>query len=183
MDLSVLQVVVISVLSPVSIAAGILCIITTANVNLAALVTNLLAVTLGGLRFVLDVSPRYRLSLTFLFILFLILALTADIRWGRKVLTHQKTRIRPTRIEIESAQAWVVHKSPDERWAYRLPKPFLKNRGDDHWSDLKLRITCDHDVTPIEGSFAIGEKAQIMFPPHILSQINQGQMIRFEILE
>ncbi|MBI4596361.1 MAG: hypothetical protein HY730_08305 [Candidatus Tectomicrobia bacterium] len=121
--------------------------------------------------------------MTLLFVFVLVFTLVADVRLGRKLFAAQPKRVKTKRIEIEPPNAWVVNKSSEERLAYKVPKSFLANHPDYMGSDLKFRITCDDDVIPVEGTFSIDDKAQILFPPHILVQINKSQMIRFEILD
>jgi hypothetical protein len=182
MNFAALQVVLISVLSPILIAAGILYVLTTAQINLTAIALNFGTILVGWLRFALDISQRYRASLTFLFVVFLVLALTANIQVGRKYISAKKKKPVVSRIEFEPPNAWVVYKGADERRIYKFPKAFLKNHNDLAGSDVNLRITCENDINPIEGTFTIDEKYQIIIPENILSILHSSQMIRFEIL-
>ena len=182
MDLALLQVVLISVLSPTLIAVGILYILTTAQINLAAIILNGVTILVGWLRFALYISQRYRASLTFLFVFFLILALTANVKLGRKFLAAKSKKRIVRRVEIESQNAWVVYKTATEEMIYRVPKVFLKKHSDLLGSDVKFRITCENDIDPIEGTFTIDNRYQIGIPEHILGKLHSSQMIRFEIL-
>jgi len=123
--------------------------------------------------------------LTFLFGFFLVLALTANVLWGRRfwALKVKEKKIPVRRVEIESENAWVVYKSPGERLLYVVPRPFLERHSDYIWSDLRFRIICDNDVDPIDGKFTINEKSQILLPEDLINKLQKSQMIRFEIVE
>jgi hypothetical protein len=77
----------------------------------------------------------------------------------------------------------VVHKSPGEKRAYRVPKLFLEKHSDYLWSDLKFRITHDQEPDPIEGTFTINEKFYIILPEVLLARLKKSKRIRFEILD
>lgn len=185
MDTVALQIAIISTFSPILLVLGILYLISTANVHVSALVLNLLTATVGGLHFSFDLSQPYPKILTFLFVFFLVLALTADVQWGRRFLALKvkEKKVPARRVKIESQNAWVVYKNPGDRMLYGAPKSFLERHSDYIWSDLRFRITCDCDVNPVEGKFTINEKSKILLPEDLLSKLQKSQMIRFEILE
>ncbi|OGG43277.1 MAG: hypothetical protein A3F84_12905 [Candidatus Handelsmanbacteria bacterium RIFCSPLOWO2_12_FULL_64_10] len=185
MDYVALQVAVIAVLSPVLLPVRILYLLSTSHIQLTATLLNLMTVIVGALRFTPILPPSHHGFLTFLFVFFLILALVADAQWGRKFLTSKiKAKKAPIRrVKIESQNAWVVHKSPGEKRAYRVPKLFLEKHNDYLWSDLKFRITHDQDTEPIEGVFTINEKFYIILPEVLLVRLQKSKRIRFEIVE
>ncbi len=183
MDYVTLQLVAVAVLLPVLLALGFLYLLSTSHINLAAIILNLLTAIVGALRFTLILPQSYHGLLTFLFSFFLVLALTADVQWGRRFWALKAKKPIISRVEIESQNAWVVHKNPGERMTYRVPKPFFEHHPDYIWSDLKFRIICDNDVNPVEGKFTINEKSQIILPEDLISKLRKSQMIRFEIVE
>lgn len=183
MDFTILQIVIISVVSPILLAVGILYILTTAQINAAGIAANSLAVAFGGLQFAFGGIPRVRGALTLSFCFFLALALTADTRLGRRYIAERKKKPIARRIEVESHNAWVVNKPADEEMVYRIPGVFLKNHPEYLGSDLQFRITCESSVDPFGGSFAVDGNANIAIPPNILPKLNESQMIRFEIID
>jgi hypothetical protein len=185
MDSVALQVSVIAVLSPILLPLGILYLLSTSHVQLSAILLNLMTAVVGVFRFTPALPPSYHGFLTFLFLFFLVLALVADVRWGRKLLSSRaKPKKAPVRqVKIVSQNAWVVHKSPGEKRAYRVPKLFLEKHSDYLWSDLKFRITHDQEPDPIEGTFTINEKFYIILPEVLLARLQKSKKIRFEILE
>lgn len=185
MDAVALQIAIISALSPILLAIGILYLISTTHLHVSALVLNLLTATVGGLHFIFDLSQPHPKILAFLFVFFVVLALTTDVRWGRRFLALKvKKKKPPVRgVKIESQHAWVVYKNPGERIFYGVPKSVLQTHSDYIWSELKFRITCDRDVNPVGGKFTINEKFRIMLPEDLFSKLQKSQMIRFEIVE
>ncbi len=74
------QIALIAVLSPILLAAGILHLLSTTQLGASAVAFNLLAATLGGLRFAWHPAGRTGGMVTVCFALFLILALAANAR-------------------------------------------------------------------------------------------------------
>ncbi len=186
MDFVTLQLATTAVLSPVLFGLCVLYIISTSHIQLTAILLNLLTVITGTLRLTLTLPPSYRGFLTLLFIFFLILAVVADVQWGRKFFASKakekkKTPVR--RVKIESQNAWVVYKNAGEKRAYRVPKLFLDKHSDYLWSDLKFRITCDDGAEPIERECTINEKFYILLPEDLLTRLQKSKVIHFEILE
>lgn len=183
MDFVTLQVVAIAVFSPALLALGALYLVSTPHVNLAAIALNMLTAIVGALRLTLNLPQSYLKLLTFIFVFFLVLALIADAQWGRKIWASKTKKPAGRRVEIESPNAWVVYKNPGESMAYRVPRPFLEHHPDYTSSDLKFRITCDTDVNPVDGKFAIDDKSQITLPADLITKLQKSQLIRFEIVE
>lgn len=80
MDSAALQVALVAVLSPILLAAGVLHLLSTAHLGASAVAFNVMAATLGGLRFGWHPAGRTGGMLTVGFALTLILALAANAR-------------------------------------------------------------------------------------------------------
>ena len=80
MDYVAIQIATISVMSPLLLGAGILYLISTANIGIPTIALNLMATAVGGLRFAGELPECYHGIWTVFFLFFMVLAYAANIR-------------------------------------------------------------------------------------------------------
>jgi hypothetical protein len=182
-DFAVLHPVLIAVLSPVLLLAGIMFVLVTPKIAIFAMVLSGLALFFGGLDLLPIVSEPYHPSFTFSTVYFLVLAAMAHIRWLRGRRVARKSKVKRMGVTVVSRNAWVLEKKPNENKTYLLPRTLAAGHRDYAESDLNSRITCDGTDEPIEGAFGLNSNRQILLPERVLSVLGGSQTIRFEILE
>jgi small basic protein len=182
-DLSILQPVLIAVLSPVLLLTGVIYVLVTPKMALSALVLSALAAVFGGHDLYLVLSGPYHPTVTLTSLYFLVLAAIANIRWlsSRRVL--RKARAPKMGVRIVSRNAWMLEKRPNDPIQFLLPKALVASHRDFAESDMKFRITCDIATEPIEGTFEVTYNRQILLPERVLNKLGSCRSIRFEILE
>lgn len=183
LDFSIFQVVIVSIVGPVLAGIGVLCVFFLPRIRLTAIVMNLISLSLFSLRFEFDAFPRYHLSLNYLLVLFSILALAADARLIRGFVRSRRQQggWEKWRVEVESQNAWVVHKPLGSGGSYRVPGALLKSHRDYLGSDLGFHITGDRQADPVKGRYTVGDDGRVLLPADVEKGLRASGVVRFEV--
>ncbi|MSS72713.1 MAG: hypothetical protein EXS64_14665 [Candidatus Latescibacteria bacterium] len=201
------QIALIAVLSPILLAAGILQLISTAQLGATAVAFNLMAVVAGGLRFAWNPPGPLWVILTAFFAVCLILALAADtrlcIRFSRSKtptpdpagasearrapLTPSPARPvpgprDPKGVKILSPTAWLIRNTWGDTRLFAIPPSIAAQNPNLPNSDRRFRILYDEEEPPIQGIFTASSSLQILLPPEHLEKLRENDLIRFEIV-
>ena len=211
MDFLSFQIAVISVLSPVLLGGGILFLISTAQITTPAIALNLLAASMAGLRFAVDLPENVKGLLTVFFGFFLILALAANARAIALFLTKTpklepevRTRssvpkgeaaVQPKvpgpsvmkgdeskRVRVLSPTCWLLNNEWCDIRVFKLPTAIAEKNSELMSSARQFRIAYDEEAEPVEESFAISQNLEILLPGDIVNRLQTRELIRFEIL-
>ena len=209
MESIALEIAVIAILSPILLAAAILYLLSTANLSISAISLNLLTVTMGGLRFGIDLPGYYNGIVTVLFAFFLILAIVANTRLvfqtsGSKVPKRAAVRKRSSKpqpvphvptaepsipkpdeknIRILTSTSWLVRNEWGDIRVYTVPEAVIEGDETLPGSDKKFRIVYEEGAEPVEDTFTISQNLQILLPPDLIDRFQTCELIRFEILD